>query len=247
MRLVSLISTSGGAGRSTLVAALADLWRRRGREVLAVDLDPANALALHLGAIAPPAQGWVSAWLEGRPWAQTAQRNSDGVHFLPFGALDAEALARFEADVARDPQRLLGELRRLALADDALVLLDTARLPAPVAQHAARAADLTLAVLHAQAGDYAQLERIEALEAPRLRYVINAFDPVRGLQRDVRLLLREALGARLAPFALHRDLSLADAQARNRALLDDAPHAQLCEDLQLLASWVLRQLDEASA
>ncbi len=43
------ISGKGGAGKSTISAALALLMARRGRKVLAVDADPAESLAAYLG------------------------------------------------------------------------------------------------------------------------------------------------------------------------------------------------------
>ena len=247
MRILALISTRGGAGRSFLAASLADVWRRRGQPVLLVDLDAHNGLALELGAAQRPAAGLVASSVDGKVWADSAQTNSDGISFLPCGEIDAGASHKFDAGLAANPQWLRQQLDRLALPPETLVLVDTPRLPSVAAEHAARVADAVLGVLTPDASSYAQLDRLEALRPQRTRYIMNQFEPARPLQRDLRVLLRDELGARLAPFTLHRDASVADAQARNVALLDDAPHSQAAEDLQLLASWLLAGMAPSAA
>lgn len=238
--VVSLIAAAGGCGRSTLAAGLADALHRRGRSVLAVDLDPANALALHLGASAAPNAG--IAHCEG-DWTATALSNSDGVRAVPFGAPALPALLRFERHLAEHPGWLREQLGRVALAADTIVLVDTPRLPSVLAVHAAAASDHVLAVLSAEPMAYATLDRLEHLQPGHTHFVVNAFEPQRPLQQDVLLLLRERLGARLWRELLHRDAGIAEAQARNRALPADAPYSQAAEDLQQLCARLLRLVD----
>ena len=247
VQILALISTRGGAGRSFVAASLADVWRRRGQPVLLVDLDAHNGLALELGAAQRPRAGLVVHHLAAQVWADSAQTNSDGISFVPCGEIDAIAYSKFEQDLLAHPQWLRQQLDRLALPSETLVLVDTPRLPSIAAEHAARVADRVLGVLTPDASSYAQLDRLQALCPEKTRYVINQFEPARPLQRDLRVLLRDELSARLAPFTLHRDASVADAQARNVALLDDAPHSQIAEDVQLLASWLSAGLDPRSA
>jgi cellulose synthase operon protein YhjQ len=242
MLILALVSTGGGAGRSTLTATLADVWRRRGRAVLALDLDPHNGLALQLGAAHRPSAGLASAVLAGKAWHETAQSNSDGVSFVPNGETSPAEQLRFAELLGTQPRWLAQELSRIALPPEAIVLVDTPRLPSVQAAHAIGVADLVLGVLAPDAASYAQLDRLESLRPQQTRYVLNGFEPQRPLQHDLRLLLRDELGDRLAPLALHHDASIVDAQARNRALLDDAPHSQAAEDVQLLASWLAQTL-----
>ena len=49
MIVVAIVSAKGGVGKSTIAANLAVALNRHARTVLAVDLDPQNALHLHLG------------------------------------------------------------------------------------------------------------------------------------------------------------------------------------------------------
>lgn len=241
-QIIALVSTRGGAGRSTLTATLADIWRRRSQPVLLVDIDPHNGLALDLGAAQRPPAGLVTQHLNGLPWQDSAQSNTDGLSFLPCGEASGAQYRAFEAELLAQPHWLREQLARLLLPEQALILIDTPRLPSIAAQHAIQIADRVLCVLTPDASSYSQLDRVESLRPQATRYVINQFEPLRPLQRDLRVLLREELGARLAPFTIHRDASIADAQARNSALLDDAPRSQAAEDAQLLASWLSKDL-----
>jgi cellulose synthase operon protein YhjQ len=229
------VSASGGVGRSTLVAGLADALHRRGRSVLAIDFDPANMLAQQFGADAAPASGIAN----NADWTATALANSDGLRFVPFGALALPALLRFERQLAEHAGWLRERLHETALPDDAIVLIDTPRLPSLLALHAAATADVILTVATAEPVAYAALEHLPHLPAARMHYVVNAFEPQRPLQQDVLLLLRERLGTQLLRAVLHRDAAVADALAHNRALLDDAPYSQAAEDLQHLCTWLM--------
>ncbi|MHB8718289.1 MAG: nucleotide-binding protein [Candidatus Dormibacteria bacterium] len=94
----------GGAGKTTLVASMARLLGRRGRRVLAVDLDTSGGLATSLGAPGTPG-GLPAEVLEENPglpygWglraglaaAEVVDRYAvevaDGVRFLGIGAVD---------------------------------------------------------------------------------------------------------------------------------------------------------------
>lgn len=253
MQIVTVVSACGGVGRSTIVATLADMIRRRGRPVLAIDFDPANALALHLGAKAYPPRGIAGASPDAGEssgdgdWPTAALINSDGVQFLPWGLSDERQLQHFQTRLIANPQWLRLQLRRVQLPTATIVLVDTPRLPSPLATHAVHAADRVLGVLAPDAASYAALDVMTRLRPEQTRYVVNGLEPNRPLQNDIRLMLRDDLGARLVSIALHRDGSLSDAQARNRALADDAPHSQAVQDFQLLTSWLLSELDSATS
>lgn len=211
--------------------------------MLALDLDPANTLALHLGASAAPESGIGNSNVD---WTATALSNSDGVRVVPFGTPPLPALLRFERELAERPGWLREQLQRVALPANAIVLVDTPRLPSVLALHAMAAADHVLGVLSAEPVAYAALERIECLHVAKMNFVVNAFDPQRRLQQDLLVLLRDRLGRRLWRELVHRDAGIADAQARNRALPADAPYSQAAEDLQLLSTRLLNLIERAN-
>ena len=46
MKVITVVSAKGGVGKTTLAANLASVLAARGRRVIALDLDPQNALRL---------------------------------------------------------------------------------------------------------------------------------------------------------------------------------------------------------
>jgi cellulose biosynthesis protein BcsQ len=56
MNTVAIVSTTGGAGRSTLTAELASLLAQRKHPALALECDPANVLGFHFGM--RDSRGW---------------------------------------------------------------------------------------------------------------------------------------------------------------------------------------------
>ncbi|WP_010213916.1 cellulose synthase operon protein YhjQ/BcsQ, partial [Pseudomonas sp. R81] len=66
--VVALVSVNGGVGRSTLATALSSGLQRQGESVVALDLDPQNALRHHFG-VSPDAEGLGPASLQNAQWA----------------------------------------------------------------------------------------------------------------------------------------------------------------------------------
>ncbi len=244
MLRVALVSANGGAGRTSLVAALAGLLGKRGQRVLAVDFDPANMLALHLGLSPDESDGLARHDHEPGAWASAAFRNSDGVDFLPFGRVDDAGLWRLEQRLQAEPAWLAQHLDQAGLPAQALVLIDTPRLPSVYARQAIAAADVVLVVERPDLADYAslsQLRQVLAGKQAQTFYLLNHVDPTRDLQNDVLAMIRNALGDRLSPFPIHRDEAIAEAFASDLSLVEYAPHSQAAHDIQGLASWLLGQ------
>ena len=126
MKILTIASAKGGVGKTTVTENLAmALARQTGRTVLAVDLDPQNALALHLGLGPQELRGLSRASLSGQNWRDACFERQPGLYLLPFGAVTEHDLAALEAQIAAHPRWLLDHLQALQLPDDALVLLDT--------------------------------------------------------------------------------------------------------------------------
>lgn len=243
MRTIAVVSTAGGTGRTTLCAALAVLLARRGRQVVALDLDPQNMLGAHLGIDGLAAAGIAQALLdETRAWHAHTWRNAEGVLFVPYGAVSLAQGARCDARLAAEPRWLANALAQLDLPRDGVVLIDTARYPSQQADHAVRCADLVLCVTPPEPAACATLvARLEALRrgCANLRIIVNRLNPARDMQRDVLAMLAAALGDGL-PLAqrVHLDVALPESFARGTWLFDDAPHSQTSHDLHGLANWL---------
>ncbi|HWU68797.1 MAG TPA: cellulose biosynthesis protein BcsQ [Stenotrophobium sp.] len=243
MLKIALVSTSGGVGRTTLTANLATALAQRGSPVLALDLDPQNLLALHLGMPPGRGEGLAASVLAGQAWQESGQRNSDGVRFLPYGQLDRAHEFRFMQKLADAGDGWLRtRLGELGLPAETITLIDTPRLPSIHAQQALAAADLVLGILNAEISTYASLRALldsTAAMRDRCYFVLNQVDATRALQNDIMTVLRNDLGAALSGQVIHRDVAVAEATASNSAVTVHAPHSQAAHDFQGQAGWLL--------
>ncbi|WP_179404695.1 cellulose biosynthesis protein BcsQ [Burkholderia guangdongensis] len=263
MKTVAIVSTTGGAGRTTLCAALAVLLARRGRAVVAVDFDPQNLLGAHLGLDTLAASGLAAALAGGgEPWHAHTWRSADGVLFVPYGQVDAAGVATCEARLAADLRWLARALGEIALpggenADDdentddnnernavahGVALIDAARYPSQHAEHAIRCADLVLCVAPPDPAACVTIAaRIDALRAAgvELRIVVNRLNPARDMQRDAIAMLRAAAGpSAILDVRVHHDAAVPESFARGGWIFDDVPHSQASHDLHGVANWL---------
>jgi len=242
MPRLAIISASGGTGRSTLAAALASLATRCGPEALALDWDPANALALHLGAFEPPDDGLALQAPRGRE--VVALQAADGTLVLPHGTLDAPTLVDLERRLVAEPDWLRARLDELPLAPDGWVFLDTPRWPSVHARQAARAADAVIVVTRADSAalDFA-LPLLHSFAGRRAYLVVNHFDPARALQSEVFASLHERAGEALCLHAVHRDAAVPEALAQRGTASAISPHSLAAHDLQALMHWLQMQFE----
>ena len=242
MPTIALVSTCGGAGRSTLTASLATLAARSGVWGLAVEFDPQNLLALHFGAETAPADGLASRASRGQAWNTAALAASDGTLVLPFGAMDPPALVDWERRLIVEPDWLTARLDTLARPADGWTFIDSPRGPSVLTRQAVRAADAVLLVLCADGASMALLEAalINFADKPVLA-VVNGFEPGRVLQADIVAALFERLGNHLSPYPVHRDEAIPEAFARRMSPGDHAAHSQVVHDLHGLLRWIQRQ------
>ncbi|MFL5273372.1 MAG: cellulose synthase operon protein YhjQ/BcsQ [Anaeromyxobacteraceae bacterium] len=209
---VALVSLVPRVGRTTLAANLAAALARRGLSTVAVDLDPGDALRLHLGGGAgePPAPGAPGCVAFGAPAAAI------------LDALDAEPAA-FVLDTPAGLSRALEQA--LGSADEVLVVLRADR----ASLDALPAAEALLA-----------RTRLRSWRRLRTRYVVNAYDARRHGEREALARFRADLGARLWPIPVQADEAVRAALAARRTVLAEAPDSQVVADLAALAADLTR-------
>jgi len=251
MRIVAVASAKGGVGKTTVTASLAAALARAGRMVLAADLDPQNALRLHLGLDPREAGGSARATLEGVPWLSGCTAGPRGVVVLPYGQLTEDEREIFEQRLETDPQWLARHLQQLGLPDEALVLLDTPPGPSVYMRQALAAAELVLIITLPDAASYAALPLMDNLvrryagPRPGFRgqfYLINQLDSTRQLSADVAQVLRQRLGDRLLG-GIHRDQAVCEALACDQSVIDYAHDSLASHDFVAAAAALARQLD----
>jgi cellulose synthase operon protein YhjQ len=237
--VVAMVSLKGGTGRTTLCANLASTLTQAGRRVLAVDLDPQNALGAHFGRGPMPEAGIAEGPLE-------PARTRGEAAAVPFG-LPGDRLAAIEQTLRGDAGWLRRRLDAATPPGTELVLLDTPAYRSPWLQGALDVAHLALAVVTADPACYATVPALERLLAgTRHRgaacYLVNQFDAASPVRRDVLAAMHGALPGRVVPALVHADEAVRDALGRQRTLVRDGTASQAGNDLAEVGEWLVARL-----
>jgi len=250
MALIAFASPKGGVGKTTVAAHVAALLALRGHKVIALDLDPQNALRFHLGVPLREERCFLSR-LGARPaWRDAVIEAEAGVRVLPYGPADPLRALEIAQMLTTEPQLLAEAVREMLAVPDLIVVLDSP--PGPNAALAALTPwlDLMVILLLADAGSAAIIPQIASnrflgrgtlatRSADRAVLVLNQVDEDEPLSDAVFDMARGALGTRLIG-AICRDQDIAEALADKRMLLQGEPGAG--EDLQLLAEAIVKRL-----
>ena len=252
MSVVGVVSMKGGVGKSTVCANLAAAlaFRMGPGAVLAIDLDPQDALHLHLGLDDRRVPGVCGAAVRGHPLKQTLLHSDTEVDCLPYGAASDAEREAFEQILLDQPDWLATQLQKLRLKRDQVVLVDTPPGPSVYLQQVFRCADIVLVVLLADAASYATVPAMQGwlrdmqAEHPHLQafYVLNQLDRTDILNRDVANLLYQKLEQRLTPVHIHADETVREALALQQPVLQYEPHGQASHDVARLSQWLLQML-----
>lgn len=251
MKVIAVISAKGGVGKTTVCANLAVALSDLGQAVMAVDLDPQNALRLHLGVM--PEEHVGMAAVEGRydDLRPACLELPSRVVMLPYGDVSEPEREAFEARLAAEPDWLLNELKKLQLAEDAIVIIDTPPGPSVYLRQALSAANLALVVTLADAASFATIPLIESLVATYAAsrpdfvghaYAINQVNRTRQLAKDVILTMQGMLGERVVAM-LHQDTSVGEALAYHKTVVEYDPHCQATADFMHTARWVVETFE----
>ncbi|MBC9249902.1 cellulose synthase operon protein YhjQ [Pseudomonas alcaligenes] len=255
MKIIAVVSAKGGVGKSTLAANLAAALQKAGRPVLALDLDPQNALHHHFqpaAGQAPAPQQGIAQFAE--DWRELGVPSSNGVFVLPYGQVDEPQRRAFEQQLDSDPLWLAHRLSDLQLAEGALVIIDTPPGPSLYLQQALAVANLALVVSLADAASYTALPLIDGLiktyAAGRdsfagSAYLINQVDNSRQLSKDITQIMHGLLGQQVLG-SVHRDQSVSEALAYNRSVMDYDPHGRGSHDILECAQALVGRLVSVS-
>lgn len=255
MTVIAVLSPKGGVGKTTIAVNVACALAATGRAVRLVDLDPQNALRLHLGAELGDTGGLVHQTLQQASWYLAEYDSAYGVSFIPYGKVSEFERITFEAYLSQKPDWLRDNLAKLEHEPGSFTIIDTPPGPSVYVQQVLSVANLVLVVMIPDAGSYATLTSIEGLLdyycANRTDffgsyYVLNQFDAAVPLNRDIQSVMRDTLGEHLAPTSIHRDESLSEALAFQQPVLQYAPHSQAADDLAQLTVWLNNLTDRAA-
>lgn len=217
-KVIALVSINGGVGRSTLVTALSSGLQRHGESVVALDLDPQNALHHHFGVSASmPGIGRTS--LEHGQWAPLQQLGFAGCQVLTFGDITVEQQENLERWLKNEPLWLAQRLASLGLSERQTVIIDTPAGNNVYFHQALNVADVVLVVVQADAASLGTLDQLDVLLAthlegerpPAVHVVVNQVDESNDFSLDMLEAFKQRLGK--APLAVHRDMKINEALA----------------------------------
>lgn len=242
MPLLLFTSPKGGVGKTTLAAHTAAVLAGRGHRVLALDLDPQNALRLHLGVSIREEAGFLGM-IDHRPdWRGLTIDTPAGVRLLPFGAVEPRRTLQLGLALLDDPELLAAPVRDMLAEPSLIVVVDSAPGPSAAVSAVAPLADLAVVVLLADAGSASLMPQVASGRvygrgtlagrmADRTAVVLNQVELDGPLSAAVLESAATALGSRLLG-AVCRDEALAEALAKRHLLLDGIGAA--AEDLVLM-------------
>jgi chromosome partitioning protein len=240
---IAVLSLKGGTGKTTTVRTLADVFRRIGLDVLAVDLDPQGNLSDYFD-VPPDASPTIADVLSGAAKAPAATH--DGI--VPASPILAEVERSLSGKIGRE--LVLRKSLRDARTRHDLILIDCPPALGLLTINGLVAADWALISSEAQ---YFALQGVEgALEVieqakefynPDLEWlgvVLNIADMRTTHSRDALAQLKEHFGEKVFDTVVRASIAYAESAEKAVSILDHRP--DLGEDYLALADEVLARI-----
>jgi cellulose synthase operon protein YhjQ len=238
-KIVALVSSNGGVGRSTLVTALSSGLQRHGESVVALDLDPQNALHHHFGVSSTlPGIGRTS--LEHGQWGPLQQLGFAGCQVITFGDINIQQQENLERWLKHEPDWLAQRLASLGLSERQTVIIDTPAGNNVYFHQALNVADVVLLIVQPDAACLGTLDHLDTLLAPYLEgqcpptvhVVVNQVDESNAFSLDMVEAFKHRLGA--DPLEVHRDMAINEALAFATDPLDSVSKRLASDDINAL-------------
>ena len=251
MPLVAFVSPKGGVGKTTVAANVAALLAARGLDVIGLDLDPQNALRLHLGLPVRDEEGFASGLSHGVAWNACLRQTPYGLGILPHGGIEPRQVLELSRLLMDHPEALADPVRDMLADPRRIVVVDTPPGPSPALSALLPLLDLAVVVLLADGGSASLIPQVAdgrffgrgtmaGMVAERAGVVLNQVDLDQPLSAAVLEMARATLGPRFLG-VVARDPAVAEALADRRLPVEVAA-GRAAEDLSLLAEAVLGRI-----
>jgi cellulose synthase operon protein YhjQ len=256
MPAILFSSPKGGVGKTTIAAHVAAILARRGHQVVALDLDPQNALRLHFGEAITDEAGFMCDLRPGSEWRASLVETRYGVDLLPYGATEPFDVVRLNAALTANPALIKAPMHDILRDPDTILIVDSPPGSSPAVASVAGLADLVVVVLLADAGSACLMPdlmsgrafgsgTIGARTSRRALIVINQVDLDRPLSAAVLESATRVFGSKLLG-AVCRDDTLAEELAQARMQTECTGGSGIA-DLARIADEIERRVRPASS
>jgi len=255
MPLLCFASPKGGVGKTTLAANVAWELARRGERVVALDLDPQNALRLHFGVSLHDQAGLMPVLRQQGPWQSALRQMQSGVMLLPHGQTGMDETLDLADITGRDPGMITRTLQEILIHPRTILIVDTAPGPSSALSSILPMTDFLATVLLPDATSIALIPAVEQGRAygpangssldVRHGFVLNQINPLSRLSCATGETVRRHLGRRLLGL-ISRDETVAEAIACQQSVSGFSPASRAAKDITLLAFTIAQRMREAS-
>ncbi|WP_426954359.1 cellulose synthase operon protein YhjQ/BcsQ [Muricoccus radiodurans] len=250
MPMIAFVSPKGGVGKTTLAANVSAVLAASGHEVLALDLDPQNALRLHLGVPIHEEGGFLASLEEDLDWRRVVRSTRAGVSLLPFGMTDPKRVLDLTRLLLDRPELLTNPVKDMLASPRRIVVVDAPPGPTPALTALLPLADAIAVVLLADGGSASIIPSvasgrflgrgtIASRSAQKVILVLNQVELGEPLSDAVFECAQEAMGDQPV-HAVARDPAVAEALADRRLPIEGTSPA--AEDIILLADTLARRI-----
>ncbi len=241
MRVVTVVSSKGGTGKSTTAAELAAAAAARGQRVLVVDLDQQGNVTARMGVTQTTEVGFTADVLLGEATIAEAATPAPSV---PGAWIIAGTHQLAALDMQPGAVMTLSRILPAVAGEWAVIVLDTAPALSPLTLSGIAAATELVVPVECKTEAYDQLGRLapainQVSPGQSVRWVVpTKHDGRRRLDREVLEVLREDYPGRVtAP--VRESIAAADSYTVGMPVSLYAPRSQIAADYAAVTATIL--------
>jgi cellulose synthase operon protein YhjQ len=219
--------------------------------IVALDLDPQNALRLHFGVALRDGAGFTHRLAAHPDWRRSCRETEAGVSVLPYGQSRMEECLALSFAVGDNPALILGQVDEILADGNTCLVVDTPPGPSVLLAAILSRTDLLITVLLLDATSVSLIPAIEldssygiaqpGQRCPEKGFILNQFDPRSRLGAVIADAVTHHLGERLIGM-VYRDEHVAEAVAAQRLLTDYMPASKANQDIARASQAIVRRL-----
>ncbi len=236
MAMLTVQGVCTGVGATTVAANLAVAITAQEQSTLIIECDSKNLVSSYLGKSESDTKGWASSFSQSGDWREGLFESPEQVHFLPFGQafLEPEVVEKTVADIISQSMNRYEYI---------IVLLDSNCHYDSIVDKS----DLNLKVAVPTPSCMTLLFRqLDNIDPENTRVILNQYHPEFSISRDISLVMKDVLKARLLSSYVYFDIAVQEAQANLSNPLLLASESAVNREFSQLVAVILSQIEQRS-